>query len=154
MLWQIKARSIILWDSGWKRVDDSARPLSCAPDSEAPPMWKHSGCRYSSVSSHSLFFFFVVICFFLLQHSLKTPEDVLRRPQIRRCYRKNDRASLLSLTAVNQPVMIDYFQRCSRGCTPPLLGNCQKKNSAEIFSLFEMEESLRQSGCHGPVLVS
>lgn len=104
--------------------------------------------------SLSLFLFFVVICFFLLQHSLKTPEDVLRRPQIRRCYRKNDRASLLSLTAVNQPVMIDYFQRCSRGCTPPLLGNCQKKNSAEIFSLFEMEESLRQSGCHGPVLVS
>lgn len=94
----------------------------CTPTQLCSGLWStrcaknRSGCRCSSVSSHSLFF---TICRFLLQLSLTKSADG-------RCLEERSDVtgqSGASVASGNWPVMIDYFQRCVRGCTPPLLGN-------------------------------
>lgn len=137
---------------GW---GDFARPLSCAPGSEAPPMWKHSGCRCSSVSSHSLFF---MICCFLLQLSLTKSKDGECLEE-----RSNAAVSLMLPTeggprsAAGTSRWWSIISRDVAAAAHLRYLETHRKISAESFAP-RMEEVLRQSGCHGavfsPVLVS
>lgn len=107
------------WTQRFEGWGTSARPLSCAPDSDAPPIRKHSGCRCSSGSCHSFFF---IILHFLLQKRVYENQKMVRVCSAAR-------VPLFSLMLPATKLGLNWWYVISRDVVeayPQLLGNCQK----------------------------